>query len=56
MRPGYVAALIAGAVAGIAVPAALCLVLLKGSRRGMALVFAAMTVLVIVSILGITRS
>jgi hypothetical protein len=55
MRPGYVAALTIGATAGVVVPAGICLTLLKGSRRLVAVVAGAAAIVVAVSLFGVVR-
>ena len=55
MRPGYVAVLIIGATAGIVVPTGICLALLKGSRRLVAVVAGAAAIIVAVSLFGVVR-
>jgi hypothetical protein len=53
MRPGYTTLLIAGAGAGILVPAATCFTLLRTSHRLTIVVAVAMVVIVATAILGI---
>jgi hypothetical protein len=55
MRPGYVAALTIGATAGVVVPTGICLALLKGSRRLVAIVAGAAAIVVAVSLFGVVR-
>jgi hypothetical protein len=55
MRPGYVAVLIIGATAGVVVPAAICLALLKGSRRLVAVLAGFAAIVVAVSLFGVVR-
>ena len=54
MRPGYTALLIAGAAAGILVPAAVCFAVLRTSHRLTVVVAASAAVLAAIAILGIT--
>lgn len=53
VRSSYVAALVAGAAAGVAVPGLLCLGLLKGSRRTVRVGLVLASALVTLSILAV---
>jgi hypothetical protein len=55
IRPGYMVALAIGAIAGVVVPTAICLALLKGSRRLVAVVAGAAAVVVAVSLFGVAK-
>jgi hypothetical protein len=55
IRPGYISALVIGATAGVVVPTGVCLALLKGSRRLVAVVAGAAAVVVAVSLFGAAR-
>ena len=54
MRPGYSALLIGGAVAGIALPAAVCFTVLRGSRRVVVVVAVLAAIAVALAVLRIT--
>jgi hypothetical protein len=55
IRPGYVAALMIGATAGVVIPAGICFALLKGSRRLVAVVAGAAAIVVAASLFGAVR-
>ena len=55
MRPGYLAALMIGATAGVVVPTGICLALLKGSRRLVAVVGGVAAIIIAISLFGVVR-
>lgn len=57
VRPAYTTALIAGAIAGILVPAAVCFALLRSSRRRLIVVVAVSAVIILaLAIMGIINT
>lgn len=56
VRPAYTTALIAGAVAGILVPAAVCFALLRSSRRLVVVVAVSAVIILASAIMGIINT